>query len=323
MPAPIPVAILGFSAFDRRALASYFQLAERAWPRYERVLGADDATLVIADADEPGVVSLLYKLGRIGDALFIGSQPPAGATAWMMRPIDQVQVLHQLDELLAQHHNPDSAPLPLSLSMPSLLARGTLRTIGSTDLADLADLPARRAEDSGPMPLQPGSTSARRDEARRRQRQALQQPQVAPRALLVDDSEIALHFLRRQLEGYGLEIDLARHSDRALDLLTHHVYGFVFLDIDLGEHSRVDGLTLCHQIRHQLRHPGGRPPLVVMVSATHDPVDQVRGTLAGAEAFLGKPLDLAALERLLQRQGFFRHLPPGAAPQQPLPRGSA
>ena len=119
----------------------------------------------------------------------------------------------------------------------------------------------------------------------------------------MDDSEIALHFLRRQLERYGLQTDFARHSDRALDLLTHHRYGFVFLDLDLGDDSRVDGLTLCHQIRTRLLHPGGQPPMVVMVSAFHDPVYQVRGTLAGAEAHLGKPLDPQALDRLMQRKG--------------------
>jgi hypothetical protein len=37
----------------------------------------------------------------------------------------------------------------------------------------------------------------------------------------------------------------------------------------------------------------------------------VRGTLAGAEGYLGKPLDLPALDRLLGRQGLYRPL--GAA----------
>ena len=136
--------------------------------------------------------------------------------------------------------------------------------------------------------------------------------------MLVDDSEVALHFLKRQLQGYGLECDLARDSDRALDLLNHHAYGLVFLDLDLGPDSRSDGLTLCHQIRYRLHYPGGRAPMVVMVSAFHDPVDQVRGTLAGAEAYLGKPLDLPALDRLLGRQGLYRPLgPAGAAARRP------
>ena len=315
MPVPIPVAILGFSAFDRKALASYFQLSGRSLPRYVHVLNADLADLVIADADEAGVLELLQTLGRVQDALFIGALAPPEAAAWMMRPIDQTQVLRELDALMAQRDNPASQPLPLPL--PSSLGQGALRTIGTLELPGL---PTRRADDDAPPPRRhPAQLDPR--EARRRELEALRRPQVMPRALLVDDSEVALHFLKRQLLAYGVEADLARHSERALDLLTHHAYGLVFLDVDLGPQSRTDGLTLCHQIRYRLHHPGGRAPMVVMVSAFHDPVDQVRGTLAGAEAYLGKPLDLPALDRLLGRQGLYRPMTAadatGQRPSQP------
>lgn len=319
MPAPIPVAILGFSSFDRRALASYFLLDERAWPRYERVLGADDAMLIVADADEPGVVSLLHELGRIGDALFIGAQPPPGAAAWMMRPIDQLQVLQQLDALLERRDNPDSAPLPLGL--PTRLARGALRTIGAAQQLAPPDAPARRAADgAGAAPVgPPAGQRGGRPPGGERQREALRRPQVPPRALLVDDSEIALHFLRRQLDSYGLDVDVAQSSERALDLLAQREYGFVFLDVDLGEGPPDAGLSLCARIRRGRRSGAGPGPVVAMVSANGEPVDQVRGTLAGADAYLGKPLDLAALDRLLQRQGYFRHRPQGSGSAHWLP----
>jgi len=311
MPVPIPVAILGFSAFDRKALASYFQRGGPGRPRYEHVLNADLADLVIADADEPGVLELLQKLGRVGDALFIGALAPPEAAAWMMRPIDQTQVLRELDALMARRDNPRSSPLPLTL--PSSLGRGALRTIG---MLDLPDAPTRRADDDLPQRRHPAQLDPQ--EARRRELEALRRPQIAPRALLVDDSEVALHFLKRQLLGYGLECDLARDSNRALELLTSHDYGLVFVDVDLGPDSAVDGLSLCHQVRYRLRPPGGRAPMVVIVSAFHDPVDQVRGTLAGAEAYLGKPLDLTALDRLLGRQGLYRPLgQAGSGAQRP------
>lgn len=201
------------------------------------------------------------------------------------------------------------APLP---TLPAGLfgdtqAPGALRTIGSTAslLPPAPTVGGRRADDrdqaSHSAALQQQSA-----DARRRRREAALRPDVLRRALLVDDSEVALHFLRRELEPYGLAVDAARDSERALDLLTHQPYGLVFLDIDLGPQSRVDGLTLCHRIRHQLVHPAGRAPVVVMVSAFHEPVDQVRGTLAGAESFLAKPLDFAALDRLMRRHGFSR-----------------
>jgi len=300
MSEPIRVAILGFSAFERSAMASYFNLASRRTPGYQCVLEADQAHFIVADADHAGTLALLRTLDRVGDAVFVGAQGPADAAAWMMRPINPVHVLRELDALLLQRTRPHSAPLPLTLPSGN----------GAHGEALARGVPSRRAGDD-PQRDQRRSEA----DARRRQRAAATRPQVLQRALLVDDSDIALHFLRRQLEPYGLTCDFARHSDRALDLLTHHRYGLVFVDVDLGEHSASDGLTLCQTIKHRLALPGGRPPLVVMVSAFHDPVHQVRGTLAGADAYLGKPLDFAALDQLLQRQGLSRPeeaaLPPG------------
>ena len=56
-----------------------------------------------------------------------------------------------------------------------------------------------------------------------------------------------------------------------------------------------------------------------MVSAHHSELDRVRGTLAGCDAYLGKPLQAAELERLLLRQGL---KPPPPTPRAP-PAGPA
>ena len=77
MTAPIPVALLGFSAFERSALASYFRIAEQRQPRYQHVLDIDEARFIVADADQSGVPDLLQALGRVGDAVFIGAHSPA------------------------------------------------------------------------------------------------------------------------------------------------------------------------------------------------------------------------------------------------------
>ena len=64
MPAPVRVAILGFSAFERSAITSYFGLNPGRMPRYELVDDVDEARMVVADADQPGVAVLLRTLGR-------------------------------------------------------------------------------------------------------------------------------------------------------------------------------------------------------------------------------------------------------------------
>ncbi len=129
-------------------------------------------------------------------------------------------------------------------------------------------------------------------------------PAAAPprRALLVDDSEIALRFLETRLARYGLATERALSSNRAIELMAAGRYDFVFLDVELGPVSTLDGLSLA---RHLKRHygRGATPPVIVFVSAHAAPSDRALGDLAGGDAYLGKPLDEAELQRLLRRHG--------------------
>lgn len=126
-------------------------------------------------------------------------------------------------------------------------------------------------------------------------------PRAAGRrnALLVDDSAIALRFLQLRLQRMGIDTDLAPGSARALELLARRAYGFVFIDVELGEGSALDGLALCQHIRRQHRHIDGRAPLLVLVSAHDSPVDRARGSFAGCDHYLAKPADEEALRQLL------------------------
>jgi CheY-like chemotaxis protein len=318
MSSSIPVALLGFSAFERNALASYFRLAARRSPHYMHVLDVDEARFVVADADQAGVPELLQALGRIPDAVFVGAQGPEGAASWMMRPIDPVHVLRELDALVALRDNPGSGPLPLLAPTPSHARPTTIGKAVQSPLRRAADEPAaplRRAADEplhAALQLSPEERRAAA-ERQRAKREAMLRPQPLRRALLVDDSELALHFLDRQLQRYGLATEWAHHSGRALELLSTQAFGFVFVDIDLGPHSDLDGLALCQQIKHRHVHPGGKAPQLAIVSAFHDPVDRVRSTLAGADIHLGKPLDFEALDRWLSQQGLTR------GPELPVP----
>ena len=308
MAATIRVAILGFSKAERLALANSL----RRSPAYRRVLGVDDARFVIADAGQPEVLALLRTLGRIGDTLLVGAGGPDNAGARLPVPLEPARLLWQLDALLARQN--------------AALARAAAAAAPVTGLPTTALPPTSTPTRVQPNPSPAGTTASHssrpaapaaapaaahrpspwhqaHDDRRQQREAALRASSVAPRTLLVDDSEIALHFLRRELERYGLQPDLARHSERALDLLGQHAYDLVFLDFDLGDDSRLDGLTLCHQICKRLSPAVGRAPVVVMVSAFHDPVYQVRGSLAGAQAYLGKPLDPVALDRLMRQLG--------------------
>jgi len=132
-----------------------------------------------------------------------------------------------------------------------------------------------------------------------------------PRALLVDDSVIALLFLEKRLERWQVQTDTASNSQAALALLAQHSYDLVFLDVELGPDSELDGLGLCRQIKQT---PASMNALVLMVTAHHSELDRVRGALAGCDAYLGKPLDEAELQRLLLRQGLRPKAEAGSVP---------
>ena len=322
MPDLTPVAILGFCADDRLALAASLQRTARRSPAYTPVLAIDDARFVVADAEHPEVMALLATLGRAGDALLIAAprdssdRPARNALA-----IDPAWVLQRLDAMLAA----GSAAVAQATTAHPVVMPGALTSTYPGAWAEAVPTVPASAVPPAPgsnAPMPAAAPGARRpspwhqahDEARQRSAAKLR-AQDAPRVLLVDDSDIALHFLQRQLLPYGLEIDFARDSERAMTLLHQRQYGLVFLDLDLGEESRVGGLALCSQIRAMPRPADAGPLSVVIVSAFHDPVHQVRGTLAGAAGFLGKPLEPGALARIMQRHGLSAAAPapPGGA----------
>ncbi len=283
MPPLIPVAILGFDTPSRLALAASLVSTARRQPGYKPMLGVDDAQMVVVNADNPESLALLAALGRSGDAVMVSATPPTPGA----RPpgIDPALVLQRLDAKAREAEASAAAVRP------------------GAGAGNGASLPADTTASSPAEPTPATARASRSQQQRdlRRQRRFGQPVWAPPRALAVDDSDIALHFLRRKLLSFGIDCDFARDSDRALDLLAQHAYPLVFLDLDLGEDSRLDGFALCHQIHQRWRHDGKAVPVVVIVSAFHDPVHQVRGTLAGALAFLGKPLDDEALSTVLQK----------------------
>jgi CheY-like chemotaxis protein len=256
------VALLGFSPFERSTLATYFRLAAPRSPGYALVSAGDESDFLLADADHAGSVQLVLATERLGETVFVGSQAPAGAMAWMMRPIDPLHVMRELDAMLLQRADPAAA----------------------------------KRSAAPPAPAEPAPA-----------------PPPGPAALLVDDSALALRFLASRLQPWGLAVECGSSSSQAVGRLAQRNFDFVFIDVELGAESELDGLALCQHIK---RHHPLAGSMLVMVSAHHSELDRVRGTLAGCDAYLGKPLQSAELERLLLRQGL---KPPSAQRMPPAP----
>ena len=274
---PLRVALLGFGDFERSALVSYLRLSRSRGPGYEEAATLAQADFVIADADHAGTVDTVLGADRVTDTVFIGSLAPDGALGWMMRPIDPLHVFRELDATVSLRLARRQGALPVLTRAPGAKAAAQAEPDNAAAAPATAEAPgpARRV----------GDVSA---------------PMVA---LLVDDSEIALRFLERQLQALGLRIDTATSSQQALELMGQQAYDVVFLDVDLGPQSTLDGLALCQHIKHHRQQGRATPPVVVMVSAHAGATDRVRGSFAGCDAYLGKPLEDEALRRSLRSLG--------------------
>ena len=298
MTALVRVALLGFSNFERTALSTCLRLGVGRVPHYVQVTDPEQAECLVADADHAPSVQLVQVTERVADTVFIGAEPPDEARAWMARPIDPLHVMRELDAMVAQRA---AGPPPAALRPPP--APPAPSALRAPALPPVPVMPR-------PMPpVMPPVTPREAKRARRRQ-----QSGSAPErhALLVDDSAIATLFLQKRLQPFGLHITTASSSGRATLLMSQQHFNFVFLDVELGEDSAVDGLTLCQQIR---RHPvpaGAQPPVVVMVTAHDRELDRVRGTLAGCDAYLAKPRQQAELDQFMSRHGVEPALPAAA-----------
>ena len=264
VPRPrLRVALQGFSEFERSALASYFRLAGDRHPAYEQTSSQDEAAFIVVDADDAAAVQHVLAAGRVADTVFIGAQAPEGALAWMMRPIDPLHVMRELD----------GAVLMRQAGVAG--AAGASREMGGG-----VPGPARRASD---LPL-PART-------------------VSPQVLIVDDNELTARALERELQALGLSAARANSSGKALELMDRLSFRFVFVDMDLGSASEMDGLNFCQHLKRQ-RHPeDGSAPAVFLLTDHDVAVDRVRAALAGSDAFLHKPVEETTLRRVLASHG--------------------
>lgn len=265
VPMPVQrVLLIGFGDFERQALTSYLRLSGARVPAYVQVHDIGSADFVIADADHPGAIEEVIAADRGVDTVYIGSLAPEGALAWAMRPIDALQVFRELDAAVALRFFKSGPPPPHVNSAP-------------LPLAPPAPL----------VPLAPFSPLATDEQPQRRASDV----STGPLALLIDDSEIALRFLQRQLATLGLRTEVAGNSQAALAQLAQQRFDAVFVDVDLGPDSAMDGFALCQHLKRQQRpHGTGLPPRVVIVTAHGSATDRVRGTFAGCDAYLTKPI---------------------------------
>ena len=110
-----------------------------------------------------------------------------------------------------------------------------------------------------------------------------------PRILIVDDNETNRDILRMRLGRHGYELMEAADGEEAMAAARQHHPDLILLDVMM---PKVDGVEACRQLKADANLPF-MP--IILVTAKADSKDVVAGLEAGADEYLTKPVDQAAL----------------------------
>ena len=130
------------------------------------------------------------------------------------------------------------------------------------------------------------------------QRESLKATQGAARsrhiALVVDDSPTVRKQLVLELGNFNIQVDTAETGEQGLAMLGNNKYDIIFLDVVM---PGADGYQVCKTIR---RNQETKLTPVVMLTSKSSPFDKVRGSLAGCNAYLTKPVDYENFYQVLE-----------------------
>lgn len=122
--------------------------------------------------------------------------------------------------------------------------------------------------------------------------------------LVVDDSDIALRFMAGKLDRFGFVVHLARSGEEAIERTLQQRFAFVFMDVSM---PGLDGFKTCKLIKRREYPDGERPPTIAMLTSRGTPIDKLRGTMAGCDAYLTKPIDEAELFKVIGDREIAEH----------------
>ena len=258
------VDVIGFNLVERSMLTSIFALAARRDPgfvQYDPATTASGAAdIYLVDAENPDSVNEFRMLSKRTNlpAVMVGPEGDSLGFPTLPRPLQWARLLQALEE--------------------SVAAAG-----GSGQRA--------RGDDEGTLPLGKtfSASMAGRGQAANqgaRDDAAAQKRAAGDTVLVVDDNASVRMFMKAKLAPFNFEVDFAETGEEAVGLTGTREYTCVFLDVVL---PGIDGYQVCKLIKAN-KH-AMKKTAVVMLTSRSSPFDKLRGSLAGCDEYLTKPLD--------------------------------
>lgn len=304
LSSPYKISLVGFSSFEKVTFESFFRLAARRPPGYTLIDELALADLAVVNADDPEVLRQAVATKPAPHVLLIGTQDGGSGWAIQKRPLNLMKVLAAVESMLSGGQNKATVPADL---LPQALA-ATQRSAPQSSAKPAALTPVartgpdsvmRRSVRTGIGSAMPTDSISLGDNFMNGAGKSIQPAPTSDvdHILVVDDSDIALKFMRNRLTRFGFQADLVHSGEDALARMNSKPYKFVFLDVMM---EGLDGYQTCRAIK-QRKYADGKPPVVVMLTSRGGTIDKIRGTLAGCDAYLTKPLNERELIAVLAK----------------------
>jgi twitching motility two-component system response regulator PilG len=254
------VDVIGFNPTERLLLQSIFGLAKRRDPSFvqREPNSAQSVHLYLVDSDDEAAMKEFRAVhSRFpSPAVLVGAADHATGLPLIPRPIQWARLLQCFDDAV------------LNGVQPVLAASGTLRAVP----ADPARTPALRRTNGNAPAVQPApAPRARRS---------------TDAVLVVDDNATVRKFMEEKLAPYGFSTDFAETGEQAVGLTGTKEYTCVFLDVVL---PGIDGYQVCKLIKSNKQ--AVKRTAVVMLTSRSSSFDKLRGSIAGCDEYLTKPVD--------------------------------
>ena len=263
------VDVIGFNETERLMLSSIFGLAARRDPSFllREPKSAQRTDLYLVDADNDGAMAEFSAIrGRVAaPAVLIGASDRNTGLPLLSRPLQWARVLQSFDDAVQ-----GAAPAATTENEKTMVLQRTSTGVGSRTPA-----PGAAARTS------PGAGGAARPAPA-----AAHPRRPADAVLVVDDNATVRKFMETRLAPYGFNVDFAETGEQAVGLTGSNEYTCVFLDVVL---PGIDGYQVCKLIKGNKQ--AVKRTAVVMLTSRSSPFDKLRGSLAGCDEYLTKPVD--------------------------------
>lgn len=266
----IDVEIVGFNAQDRVLIASMFKVsnmrtqAYREWNASKKI--RPDCVIFDVESKESRARLELASMRKKSCPLITvgpGAEQTAIVDAHIQRPIRWAGVLHTLDTVLNQT---EEAPVVLSEAQSKELSSA----VNELELAEVIPWYDRD--------------------------QPVKEFQTDAAVLVVDPDPGSFKYISDILTAREYRVDQAIDIAQANAMLEAKRYNCVVLEMDLPDQ---DGIKFCKQIKQSPDRR--RKTAVVILTPPRTIMDRMRGSMAGCDAFLNKPVDAEALVEAMEK----------------------